>query len=123
MKYSKLKQEIEMLELKHKHEMEVIMLRHEMEVDELKEKCTHKYEDESSAESFEGVDIMRYHSGIAQDTLKNNSICIKEGDCIRNIIDEHDIETGLLVFVNNVGVYTIDINTPVRYTIVNLSFR
>lgn len=67
--------------------------------------------------------MRRYFSGIAQDTLKNQTICIKEGDYIRNIIDEYDVETGLLVFVNNIDKVTVDINTPVRYAIVNLSFR
>jgi len=67
--------------------------------------------------------MRRYFTGIAQDTLKNQTICIKEGEYIRNIIDEEDVETGLLVFVNNIDKVMVDINTLVRYTIVNLSFR
>lgn len=67
--------------------------------------------------------VKKYYTGIAQDTLKNQTICIKEGEYIRNIIDEEDVETGLLVFVNNIGKMTVDINTLVRYAIVNLSFR
>jgi ribosomal protein L19 len=66
------------------------------------------------------VSVRKYYTGITQE---NQTICIKEGEYIRNIIDEEDIETGLLVFVNNIDKVTVDINTHVRNAIVNLSFR
>jgi len=66
---------------------------------------------------------MKYFSGISEETLRNNSICVKEGDYIRNIIDDDDIKTQLLVYVSNINEVTIQPNTPVRYTTVNLSFR
>jgi len=66
----------------------------------------------------------KYYSGIAGETIHNNSVCVKEGDMIRNIESKEDIETSLLVFVCNVGdVYMIDPNRAVRYAIVNLTFR
>lgn len=66
---------------------------------------------------------MKYFSGISEEPLRNNSICVKEGNYIRNINDDNDVETQLLVYVNNVNVSTIQPNTPVRYSMVNLSFR
>jgi hypothetical protein len=66
---------------------------------------------------------MRYHSGIAQETLRNNSVCVKEGEYIRNIIDDEDMEKELLVYVNNVIGATIEPNKSVRYALLNISFR
>lgn len=67
---------------------------------------------------------MRYFSGISQETLRNKTICVKEGEYIRNIIDERDIQVELLVYVNNlddeVSIYP---DRPVRYTVLNVSFR
>jgi hypothetical protein len=55
MKYSKLKHEIELLELRHKHETEVMKLKHATELSELKEKCNHTFEDGTSARQFTGT--------------------------------------------------------------------
>ncbi|MBD1379113.1 hypothetical protein [Metabacillus arenae] len=67
--------------------------------------------------------MKRYFTGIAQETLGNNSICVKEGEYIRKIIDDEDIERELLVYINNIGEVTINPNRPVRYTVLNVSFR
>ena len=67
--------------------------------------------------------MRKYFSGISSETLRNSTVCVKEDDYIRNIIDEDDIERGLLVFVNNINEYTIEPHRPVRYSVVNLSFR
>jgi hypothetical protein len=46
---------------------------------------------------------VRYFSdGIALEDLRNSSICVKEGNSIRNTQSEEDLEKELLVFVNNV---------------------
>lgn len=67
---------------------------------------------------------MKYLSGISQETLRNNSICVKEGGHIRNIIDDDDIETQILVYVSNISTSSsIQPNELVRYAIVNLNFR
>lgn len=55
MKYSKLKNDLEMLELQHKHEIALLQMKHEQSKNELLNKCTHKYEDGTSAESYKGV--------------------------------------------------------------------
>jgi hypothetical protein len=55
MKYSKLKNDLEILELQHKHEISMLKMKHEQAVKELLNKCTHKYEDGTSAKVFEGV--------------------------------------------------------------------
>lgn len=66
---------------------------------------------------------MGYFNGIAEETLRNNSICVKEGDYIRNIIDDNDIDSQLLVYVSNINQFTIQPNRPVRYRVVNINFR
>lgn len=54
MKYSKLKNEIEMLELQHKHEIALLQMKHEQAKSELMNKCTHKYEDGTSTRVGKG---------------------------------------------------------------------
>jgi hypothetical protein len=72
---------------------------------------------------------VKYHNGEAAETLKNRTICVKEGNRIRKLRDIDDIEQELLVFVDNVvlhGEYVdhdIKPFTSVRYAILNVSFR
>lgn len=54
MKYSKLKNEMEVLELKHQHQMAELKMNQEEELRVLKRKCTHKYDDGTSARRSEG---------------------------------------------------------------------
>ena len=62
---------------------------------------------------------MKYFSGEAAETITNNTICVKEGNRIRKLRD----------FVNNFVphgeyvVYDIKPYNPVRYAILNVSFR
>lgn len=62
MKYSKLNHEIEMLKLQQKHEAEVMKLKHDMELNELKKKCTHMFEDGTSARQFGGTQWDAYYT-------------------------------------------------------------
>jgi len=62
MQYSKLKNEIEMLELKHKHDMQLLKMQHEQDVKELKSKCTHTYDDGTSAKTWQGVQWDYYYN-------------------------------------------------------------
>jgi hypothetical protein len=55
MKYSKLKNDLEMLELQHKHEIALLQMKHEQTKKELLSKCTHKYEDGTSADTYKGT--------------------------------------------------------------------
>lgn len=43
--------------------------------------------------------MIKYFNGIADEALLNNSICVKEGNRIRNILNVEDVEKELLVFV------------------------
>lgn len=54
MKYSKLKNELELLELNHKHEAQLMQMRQKSEKSYLLNKCTHKYEDGTSTSTFKG---------------------------------------------------------------------
>lgn len=55
MRYSKLKNDLEILELNHKHELELLKMKHELAKKELLSKCTHTYEDGTSAKQFAGT--------------------------------------------------------------------
>lgn len=55
MRYSKLKYDIEILELNHKHELEMLKMKHEMAKKELLKTCTHRWDDGSSASEFRGT--------------------------------------------------------------------
>ncbi|MGE6347875.1 hypothetical protein ACQKIY_25625 [Bacillus mycoides] len=73
---------------------------------------------------------MKYYGDCdSAEIIKNRTICVKEGNRIRNIRDESDLHKELLVFVNNIvqhGEYVIfDIPrfTPLRYTIINHTLR
>lgn len=55
MKYSKLKHDLEILELNHKHELQILKMKHEQARNELLSKCTHTYEDGTSARTFAGT--------------------------------------------------------------------
>jgi hypothetical protein len=54
MKYSKLKHDLEILELNNKHELELLKIKHEHAKNELINKCTHKYDDGVTAREFAG---------------------------------------------------------------------
>lgn len=60
MRYSKLKNELEVLELKHKHENALLKMNHEQEKSELLNKCTHTYDD-TSAKCCDGVQLDLYY--------------------------------------------------------------
>lgn len=62
MKYSKLKHDLELLELTHKHEAQLLEMKHNNERKELRSKCVHKYEDGSSASSFKGNQFDHYYA-------------------------------------------------------------
>jgi hypothetical protein len=61
MKYSKLKHDLEVLELNHKHEVQLLNMKHEQDRSMLKSKCTHNYEDGSSAKEGNGVQWDMYY--------------------------------------------------------------
>lgn len=61
MKYSKLKHEIELLELNQKHEMDLLKMKQEQAKKELVSKCTHTYEDGSSANESRGGQWDPFH--------------------------------------------------------------
>lgn len=54
MKYSKLKNKLELLELNQKHELMSLKLKHQQATQELLSGCTHKYEDGSSTSEGNG---------------------------------------------------------------------
>jgi hypothetical protein len=62
MKYSKLKHDLEIMELQHKHEIQLLNMKHEQARKELLIKCTHKYEDGSSAQGFRGSQWDNYNA-------------------------------------------------------------
>lgn len=55
MNYSKLKHDLEILELNQKHELDLLKMQQEQTKKELLSKCTHTYEDGSSAKTFGGT--------------------------------------------------------------------
>ena len=61
MKYSKLKHDLEVLELNHKHELELLKMKHEQAKKEIMNKCLHTYEDGSSARVYKGVQWDSYY--------------------------------------------------------------
>ena len=69
-----------------------------------------------------------YYSCEAIEELINKSVCIKEGDYIRNIKEYHELFTEKTVFVNNILNLDDITNTSiskgsmVRYFYVNCSF-
>ncbi|UUV46223.1 hypothetical protein [Bacillus phage vB_BanS-Thrax2] len=60
MSYSKLKNEIEVLELKHKHQLAELQMKHRQEINALKITCNHTYDDGSSAKRAEGTQWDNY---------------------------------------------------------------
>ena len=54
MKYSKLKHDLEILELNNKHELELLKMKHQQAKMELINKCAHMYEDGTSARTSKG---------------------------------------------------------------------
>lgn len=61
MKYSKLKHDIELLELSNKHELQLLQMKHEQAKRELLSKCHHKYDDGTSAYAFRGDQRDNWH--------------------------------------------------------------
>ena len=55
MKYSKLKHELEVLELSHKHELALLKMKQEQEKTQLLSTCTHSYENGTSARESRGM--------------------------------------------------------------------
>lgn len=55
MRYSKIKNDLEILKLQHKHEIELLKMKQEMVENQLIEKCTHKYDDGNSARAERGT--------------------------------------------------------------------
>jgi hypothetical protein len=55
LKISNLKHQLEIMELNHKHEMELLKLKQNMEKEQLINQCHHKYDDGSSAFTWEGL--------------------------------------------------------------------
>lgn len=55
MKYSKLKNDLEIMKLQHKHELDLLKMKQEMTEKQLINKCTHKYDDGSSASVGKGT--------------------------------------------------------------------
>lgn len=62
MGYSKLKHELELLDLNHKHELKLLEMKQKNEKNELLNSCTHRYEDGSSASSFRGNQYDNYQA-------------------------------------------------------------
>lgn len=62
MQYSKIQNEIELLELKHKHEKKQLEVQHTQELRALKSSCTHKYDDGTSAKTTEGTQWDWYYA-------------------------------------------------------------
>ncbi|UUV47007.1 hypothetical protein [Bacillus phage vB_BanS-Thrax5] len=61
MKYSSLKNEIEVLELKHKHQLAELTMRHQQEINALKMSCGHTYDDGGSAKVSGGTQWDYYY--------------------------------------------------------------
>lgn len=61
MKYSKLKNEMEVLELKHKHQLAELQMNQNEEMRLLQRKCTHTYDDGTSARKSEGNQFDIYY--------------------------------------------------------------
>jgi hypothetical protein len=70
MRVSKLKHDLEIMELNHKHEIEIIKMKHEMEKEQLLSQCTHKYDDGSSAYTWEGMQWNGYECCSICGTIK-----------------------------------------------------
>jgi len=62
MKYSKLKHDLEVLELTHKHEIQLLQMQHSQAKNELLNKCKHTYEDGSTAKTTIGMQWDSYQS-------------------------------------------------------------
>lgn len=60
MKYSKLKHDLELLELNQKHELQILKLKHEQQRNELINSCNHSYEDGTSARETAGTQWDNY---------------------------------------------------------------
>lgn len=61
-----------------------------------------------------GGDVLIYYGdAVADEVIRNRTICVKVGNKIRNLKQEEDIHKELLVFVNNIPVY----GNPVIYHI------
>lgn len=70
MNYSKLKHELELLELNHKHELKLLEMKQKNEKIKLLSSCNHKYEDGSSASSFRGNQYDNHQAcGICEKSL------------------------------------------------------
>lgn len=70
MKYSKLKHDIEILELNQKHEIELLKMQHTQARNELIIQCKHTYEDGTSAKNSRGNQWdMFYNCSICGKTL------------------------------------------------------
>lgn len=61
MRYSKLKNELEVLELKHKHESARLHMNHQQEISELLNSCTHTFDDGTTARVANGVQWDLYY--------------------------------------------------------------
>lgn len=61
MRYSKLKHDIEVLELNQKHEMDLLSMKQEQARKELLSKCKHEYEDGTSAKVSNGMQWDLYY--------------------------------------------------------------
>lgn len=71
MKYSKLLNEMEVLNLKHKHEIEKLKMEQMQEKLKLINQCTHKYDDGTDAKRTEGTQWDFYYKcTICQQTLR-----------------------------------------------------
>ncbi|GLO66233.1 hypothetical protein [Oceanobacillus kimchii] len=54
MKYSKLKNELELLEVKQRQELDLLKMKQEKELEDLRQTCTHTYEDGQLAKKDKG---------------------------------------------------------------------
>lgn len=61
MKYSKLKHDLEILELTQKHELALLNASHKAQKTSLLSSCTHTYDDGSSTRKFEGTQWDSYY--------------------------------------------------------------
>jgi hypothetical protein len=61
MKYSQLKNDLEILALQYKHEMALLKMKYEQAERELLSKCTHAYDDDTSARVFAGTQWDNWH--------------------------------------------------------------
>lgn len=62
MKYSKLKHDLELLDLNHNHDLKLLEMKQKNERAELLNSCNHIYEDGSSASSFRGNQYDNYRA-------------------------------------------------------------